>query len=527
MLDPIKYESLIKIEDIPIQWIPRLELFYSDLPQFPIVYVHTVNNGVRIYGFPACISVVVKEGENCDIEINFLSNIDLDANAGLKKIVAKELGERFGSSNKIGINDVLDCCNGDRKYEELFKELWVYVSDLYGNYIQYGKYYEEVYSIVRFVSAWQPKTGRQSEMRMLYNFLSIFGEPVQVHGKWDHLSFFLIPSYDDIRNSNMSEFPRFQELFDVMSKIWEIYFTNKCSIDGMTIRSMDDAWPRAKDDFINEVSYPLYATGKLSMAERNVLERLVDAFNRLSWRAAYFIWSIMSLFEKDYRSWSKEFFVKFYLNNNGVGISEKVVACFLQQGFGNKEVIPLDIWVESFYEYVLGIDSKASFFTTFKELGKLERVIWLSSQANKTNIRAFFDLMWCTRFGVTGNNELRGSNPIACYECRLRSKCAGYSKIKERNVLVRDAAEIDVDGQREVHDLLLAEAMLGSCLFLCLTEEKVPKKIYKVNTSRRKARLVLVDEFSGYLLTDQALNDDNAVLTVDELVSSLPAYFSD
>jgi len=522
MLSPIRFESKIKIENIPIQWIPKLELFYSDLPQFPIVYVHTVKNGVRIYGFPAYISFEMKEEENCDIEINFLSNIDLDSRLNLKAAVTEELEERFGSSNKVGIDEIMECCNGIKEYEDFFKELWKFVSDLYGEYIPYGRYFEEMYSIVRFVSAWQPKTGRQSEMRMLYNFLSIFGEPVEVQGKWDHMTFFLIPTYDDLKNKDFSEFPNFKDLFIAMCKIWDLYFTEKTSITGTTIRSMRKSWPQAKEEFIEEVTYPLYVAGKLSVGERNDLERLVDAFNRHSWRAAFFIWCSMSTFEKDYRGWNKDFFAKFYIPKQGVGVSEKVVACFLQQGFGNAEVLPVDTWVQAFYQYVLGIDRQEDFFSKFTELGKLERVIWLSSQANKTNIQAFFDLMWCTRYGDTGNNELRGPNPISCYECKLRPKCVGYNKIRNRKVLVRDKRQIDFANKSIKSSAVLKEVIKNSCLYVCLTEEKVPKKVFKLIRSK----LILVDEFSGYLLTTQKVKNDDIIITVGELIDSLPPFFN-
>jgi len=521
MLTPIRYESRIRIRGIPIQWIPRLELFYPDLPQFPIVYVHTVHEDTRVYGFPAYISFEITQDENCDIDVNFLSNADLDEHPELKRVITEELEERFGSSNKVGIDDVIACCNGMKEYEEFFRELWRYVSDLYGEYIPFGRYYEEVFSIVRFVSAWQPKTGRQSEMRMLYNFLSIFGESVEVHGRWDHMTFFVLPTYDDIRNGDLLDFPAFRDLLAAMSKIWDLQFTVKSRIGGTTIRSMKKSWPPAKDQFIQKVSYPLYEAGILSVDERRHIERLVDAFNRHSWRAAFFIWSIMSMFEKDYRTWDKEFFTRFYIDKQGVGVSEKVVACFLQQGFGNEDVTPVDIWVEAFHRHVLAIVRQSDFFSRFSKLGKLERAIWLSSQANKTNIKAFFDVMWCTRYGDTGNNELRGANPISCYECKLRPKCPGYGSIRDRKVLIRDRTMVAADAKSIGSSDILTEVMMKGCLFVCLTEHKVPKKIFKLMGKR----LVLVDEFSGYLLTTQAVKNDDTVLTVNELVDSLPSFF--
>ena len=58
------------------------------------------------------------------------------------------------------------------------------------------------------------------------------------------------------------------------------------------------------------------------------IELLIDAFNRFSWRACFFIWSIMTIMNTDYNLWNKVFFEKFY--NAGIkGCSEKVVACFI------------------------------------------------------------------------------------------------------------------------------------------------------------------------------------------------------
>ena len=68
-------------------------------------------------------------------------------------------------------------------------------------------------------------------------------------------------------------------------------------------------------------------------------ETLVDDFNRHARRAAFFIWSIMTLHEQDFDSWTKQRFVDFYFMPDRKGISPKVVACFLQQGFSNEEAI--------------------------------------------------------------------------------------------------------------------------------------------------------------------------------------------
>lgn len=86
----------------------------------------------------------------------------------------------------------------------------------------------------------------------------------------------------------------------------------------------------------------------------------------------------------------KKLFQRFYDNGSKLkGYSEKVIACFLQQGFGQEEIIPVDTWIETFHKYPLGIESRTDFYTRFNGLGKMERVIWLASQSNKTNMRDF------------------------------------------------------------------------------------------------------------------------------------------
>lgn len=531
-LEPIQYESKIKFENIPLQWISRFETFYPDLPQYPITYINLKEGEKRVYGFIVSFSFNVKSEKTCDVEVLITTNKNLDKDEELKKIVAKEVAGRIGLSDKIDLNEILKCCNGNKEYESFFKELWKYISQIFGEEIPYGKFYEEIYSMVRFVSAWQPKTGRQSEMRMLYNFMSIFGEKVEIKGKWNFLEFFLLPTYADVKNKDFDLFPQFKILHESMEKIWKLYFKQKYDLEDMTVHFMKSSWPQDKDTFIKKITYPLYKNKKISADEKQAIDRLVDAFNRHSWRAAFFIWSIMSIQDKDYYNWNKDFFVKFYLEKHlGVGISPKVIACFLQQGFKNEEVIPVDTWIDAFYNLALGIETKEEFFNAFSKMGKLERAIWLSSQAKKTNIKTFFDLMWCVRYGDTGNNELRGPNPISCYECKLRDKCPSYHKISEKKVLLFDNSKVklkelktgsgNIKGKIINSPKIIAKAEHGGCYFICLTEDNIPKKIFMKTGKFWK----LKDEFSGYLLHTQKVKKTDTIVKVNDLIEDLPTLF--
>ena len=462
-------------------------------------------DGKRIYGFPAVANFRTSDKPYfCDADFLFLSNKDLDENQRAKDAVGKELANRVGLSDKVGLEDVKEACKGNKDFESFFRELWKYLSKAYGSFLPYGRLYEEVFSIVRFVSAWQPKTGKQSEMRMLYNFLSNFGEKIKVLDRWDHLEFYLLPTYDDILSGSLGDFPHFEETNRSMRKMFDLFFTEISRIDGKKLRYMKKSWPI---NGFRRITSDLVAKGKIKIEDKSRLDLLVDAFNRHPWRAAYFIWSICNINQtNDYRNWSKDDFMKFYVATIGKGCSQKVVACFLQQGFKNEEVLPIDTWVESFQLHSLGIENRMDFFRTFQKLGKLERAIWLASQAKKTNIRLFFFTLWCTRYGTSGGRILRGANPLSCYECQLIDSCPGHKKIAEKHLYVKKPSEPMPNANRLNVDFLVET-----------DSNAVPKKVFK-----NIGEWELVDEFSGYILHTQQSTRTGEILKVVDFIKDLP-----
>ena len=350
-------------------------------------------------------------------------------------------------------------------------------------------------------------------MRMMYNFMSNFGEEVSLPSDWDHLEYYVIPSYTDVINKDYSDFPKFKKLYSAMKKLFELDFSNSITIDNITFKVMPRAWKQNKEEFIKNVSGKYYSTGQLTENDKYYSEILVDAFNRHAWRAAYFISAFMNIEDSDYRTWSKNFFNTFYANGSKLkGYSEKVIACFLQQGFENEEIIPVDTWIETFYKFPLGISTKSDFFNSFDMLGKLERVIWLASQSNKTNMKNFFDILWCQRYGTIGNRELRGVNPLACSLCNLSSTCVGLSKIKSKCVLISNTPPENFES--------INSSVPDSISFICLLEDDIPKKIYE----KRVQEWVLIDQFSGYLKTKEDSFPkslvDKKIITVDEFIKN-------
>ena len=145
----------------------------------------------------------------------------------------------------------------------------------------------------------------------------------------------------------------------------------------------------------------------------------------------------------------------------------------------------------------------------------MERVIWLASQANKTNMKNFFDILWCLRYGVIGNEQLRGVNPLACSRCKLNSTCVGLAQIRLQKVYL--TSTINPDGFDT-----LSSSITNQISFICFLEENVPKKVF---TRLNGVSWTLIDEFSGYLMTsDNALSKElveKENISVDEFITSL------
>ena len=507
----LKQKTEIIINGIPVQWIPKIELYYPDLPQFPIMYIHTLINNNRLVACPVSVSYDIIQ-DKCNAKFLVLTN--LEPTSEVVDQIKNEIENRIGFSNPINKQTVIDCCKGQSEFIDLFSDLWQYIEKSYGTSIPYGQFYDEMFSIPRFIAAWAPKTGRQSEMRMLYNFMSNFGKKVSLPHDWSHLEYYIIPLYTEVINKDYSDFPKFEKLYLAMKKLFELEFSNSITIDDVTFKVLPKAWDKNKEGFIENVSSKYYSNDQLTADDKYYLEKLVDAFNRHPWRAAYFISAFMNIENIDYKTWSKNFFTNFYIKGEKlIGYSQKSIACFLQQGFAKEEFIPIDTWIKSFYNFPLGIRIKSKFFNSFDMLGKLERVIWLASQSNKTNMKNFFDILWCQRYGTIGNGKLRGVNPLACSLCSLSDTCVGLSKNKNKGVLISNTLIPE-------NFNTIPTCKQDDISFICLLEDDVPKKIY----TKSGQNWYLNDEFSGYLKTkDDRFPKhlvDKEIITVEEFINN-------
>ena len=532
---------MISLERVPVQWIPKFELFTIDLPNFPLVYVHHYENKKRIFGFPISASFLDFKNGTCVPKIKFLSNTDLKSDESARKIVKTDLSERFGISNKVTLDDMMVACKGDTKYQEFIKTIWEKViKQDHGNSIPFGNYYEKFYSIFRFNAAWNTagRGGRQQELRIVYWFLREYGirAEIKIEG-YGFYQFFLLPTFGEVKSNNIVEFEKFEKLMGLIKKIWKLEFTVENMIHGKKIKSLIKSWPKKRDGFVKYLKDVHEVNGTLTQDESYNLGLLVDMFNRNPQRAIGFIWSVMNIHELDYESWNKDFLDEFYLkyfvsNSKTIGVYPKVVACFLQQGFGNKYAIPMDDWILTFAKHPFGLDgvklkpdatkkdqsllTHKEFFKKFDNRAKLERLIWLVAQSKKVNMDPVFDMLWCVRFGTTGDGmKLRQQNPIACYQCNVRDHCKGYEAIENDFVWIKEGDVEKIDREN---------ALENNCVFICTTNSKVPKKIELFETSRSSKTWSYIDEFSGLRMKPEYVTKLTGKQTVKKLMLDLEIH---
>jgi len=502
LLDQLRHLNKITLPSIPVQWIPLLELYDPELPQFPAKYVHLVIDGARVFGFPVYLNYAEPKEGWIVPEIVFLSNVEIEKD-GYQDAVATELSERFGIAQKIDLDTLKGCCNSNTGYANFVEDLWKrHVTGMYGDYIPYGRFYDEAYSLPRFTSALASPGGAKTERIMLYNFLTDFGEKVAISGQWSFLDFFLLPTYEEIRKRNFADFPRLKKLMLACDEFGRKFFRSTTKIGRFTLKHASSGLPQ------NDEGYRKLTSKNFQAEHKDTLDRLLDGFNRFPLRAFAMIATLCNIWvANDFKQWNRKEFHQAYAATGMAGFSKKATATFLQQGFGNPDAVPIDTWVTAFYKTSLNIADDIEFLNAFTEIGKFERLIWLSSQARKMNAQPFRDCLWCIKFGTPMANVTRGPNPLSCGECDLRSECPGYSSIKQERVALRHDLE---EPNRNDH--------IG-CRFAIGTENGKPKSVYR----RKKYSWKLVDEFSGYVLHFNSKHVGK-VVSVGEVADEVSKY---
>jgi len=531
----LSYLHKITITDIPLQWMTRIELFSSDLEQFPLMYIHLLTDKAnvptignynpqtkqRIFGFVLAAKWgELKDNGLCDVEIQFACNIPKEHNLNYDALILDELSHRIGIADKVSFDDLTHICTNSPNSLPLLQKIWLdKIEIVYGKYIPHGRIFDEMYGIIRFsASGNAPKLGKTSEYRMLYWYMADLGEKVIFDGEVSHLEFlefYVLPTYEELTQESFTNFEKFLSFYTPTKRFWELEYTGLFSVNGHNFKY----GPATTLPVKGEIFERRYT--RILGNDYDKISRLRQIFNRMPSRLYGYIWNLMTPVTTDFRNAFRlrNNFKEFYRDySTKKGSSTKVVACFLQQAFGI-EAFPIDTWVKTFIYYPLGMSPKDNgkgepsatlqnnLYSSYNHLDKLEKLIWASSMGNKTNKTEFLDILWCQRYGTikAGKGPCRGANPLSCSQCILRKECLAYQSISNENIYISDNKK-----------LLEIQMRAADLFFGVYTDNGTPRQIYVLQGNDFTER----DTHSG-LNVPIATTVANGQTTVDAFIRSL------
>lgn len=457
--ESLSHRNTIRLNDFPDRWLPLIHLYDPDLPLFPIYYFHATadnltagqrpNYADRIFGYIERINAL---GDGI-VDIVVIINKDLDqpGNAGYQSILENLVKERLGLSDPVRITDVSNAFNHPLDYANpVLSELWNrVVSDTYDNILPFGRLWDEVLGLTRFVASWYSSGGRKGELIQTHYFASKFGERIQSAAGIPQIDFYLLPTIAELLDTTnpLNIFPKYAGLITVANNFQQ----NNCTT--ITVGSA------VISKFNHSVPGKLNTAGILSLLAQSYIPQSLrplatecfNTFDKGPQRTVIFL-----LMLSDIRNGRLN---PSLLNNHTLGSiydglkntyqSPKVIHIYAQQCFGNTEAMPIDVWIDTFLHWPLNIHKnlpratrgqKDYLFLHSNNLGKVERLLWVAAQARKVHSSACNDAIWCTK--MASNKIARGANPLACKICltSIRQVCPAYADIQNQQVVFNTAA---------------------------------------------------------------------------------------
>lgn len=444
------FESLsarveISIPDFPSEWLPLTYLYDPDLPLFPILYFHALDPKLgpnqrptfkdRVYGFIQYLNLT-SNGAVVGVVLN--KDLSRPDNQRYKAVVDRLVRERLGLNERITLPDLQDGLSGAlAPANAVIRELWhQIVAPAFGNALPFGRCWDGVLGLIRFIASWNSDGGRKGELIQTHYFCAAFGERIAT-GNMINVDFYLLPTFEELQDEEnpLNIFPKFGNLARAAASFGTKYCEDVI-IDDHKFSAFRLAKKANVGTKLNTESV-IALINKETEPTRTALFENYNAFNRGPQRS---IISLLMLRDLRRKGWSPDALspsvcAKMYFRLKNTYQTPKVIQLFSQQCFGAKSALPIDIWVKTFIRWPLGfrLSNEASYSTLFKSsgvLGKLERLIWVAAQGRKVHSSACAEILWCIRYGGP-DKEMRGANPLACKIClpQIRCVCPAFTAI--------------------------------------------------------------------------------------------------
>jgi hypothetical protein len=438
------------INPFPSEWLPLLYLYDPDLPLFPLLYFHELDPLIpagtrpgrsdRIFGYVHHVNL---DNDTLRVSLALNKNLALPQNSHLIQVAEKAARERLGIESPVVLADIENALE-ERLADSnaVLKELWYQVVDgSFGRSLPFGKMWDPVLGLARFVASWNSDGGRKGELIQTHSFVRDFGVAVPTGGGF-HADFFLLPTWAELRDvSNpLNLFDRYRNLLNAADDFVARY-CDPVSAGTFTFSAFR---LKAKTGLTGSLDTQKIVD-LMNRADRYTEELFnnYSAFNRGPHRS---VLSLMMLHDLRSGHWSPEAFTgaecaELYKNLDSTYQSPKVVQLYAQQCFGADTALPIDIWVETFLRWPLNFSPTAKklwhaeLFQACAKWGRVERLIWLASQARKVHSSVCAEILWCIRFGGP-DKQMRGANPLACKLCavNIRNACPAFASAKTRTV---------------------------------------------------------------------------------------------
>lgn len=454
--EALAYFYDFKITDFPQEWLPLTYLYDPDLPLFPILYFHELDpelledqrpgERARVFGFVHSIALNRSEGT---LQVTLALSKDLAQKVNVKfiSVVEKAARSRLGLDDPVTAADISGALIGNlARANSVLNELWqrVVVSS-FGGILPYGKCWDPVFGLARYIASWNSDGGRKGELIQLHAFASSFGERIQTGGGI-HADFYLLPTWAEFRSlqnplSIFSKYASFvgpQGATEVFAKLYTtIIPCNNFKYTKFVLQKINAKASTSYQNLNTEVL--LTAINNVSANVRKALYDNYSAFNRGPGRS---ILSILMHHDLRHGNWDPENMTQAdcleqYVSLKSSYQSPKVMQLFAQQCFGSLPVLPIDNWVKTFVNAPISLNVKnkifhSTIFSSSAIWGKVERLIWMAAQARKVHSSVAENILWCVRYGGP-DKQMRGANPLGCKVCEahIRAACPSYDSIKK------------------------------------------------------------------------------------------------
>ena len=443
-----------------------------------------------------------------------------------------ELCQRFGLSEKLGIQD-LHACSHNQDWKDIIDLIFPRIKTYYGDYIPYGQFYSELFGIFRFAASWNTTTGRKQEMIMLSNLLSRCGEVVENQTEFPGINFSLLPTYGEVLDGQLSDFPSFQSARDAIIEMGDAYLTKEFALpNGTFLYTGAHTNPSSKAAW-----YDFMSSHNFSQSTVEFLTGVREDMNRMNMRPFVFFTHMYSLFKGcDYYDWTKNDYVRLYTDEkdgHAVGSYPKVIACFLQQSFLKTEIMPVDTWMNAFFSELL-LHEKKDIPMLGTDLGKFERFVWATVQLRKNNQPRFNDILFCIKTGVLHSKTItdRQPNPLSCELCAFEVDCPtrkrsvakkkfyAISRQSEQSVMTADTIQLGtfaMDGAegKKIKDYasgIYPKPAEPVDFVILLEDDDTPFGVY-LPANKKKDKWKLTDNMSPMTIHDKLVR--NEVYTVN------------